>query len=81
MENLDKEIRQKIEFSFADDDAVRDPALDIPPQYELYVTSMDDGRALVNVDVAIGDKAPDPCAALAHGDPDGIPRSRHRRLL
>lgn len=60
MENLDKEIRQKIEFSFADDDAVRDPALDIPPQYELYVTSMDDGRALVNVDVAIGDKAPIP---------------------
>lgn len=60
MGDLDKEIREKIEFTFADDEAERNPALDIPPQYELYVTSMDDGRALVNVDVAIGDKAPIP---------------------
>ena len=60
MENLDKEIREKIEFTFADDEAERDPALDIPPQYEMYVTSMDDGRALVNADVAIAEKAPIP---------------------
>lgn len=60
MENLDKEIRDKIEFTFADDDAERDPALDIEPQYELYVTNIDDARALVNVDVAIAQKAPIP---------------------
>lgn len=60
MENLDKEIREKIEFTFADDEAERNPVLDIPPQCELYVTSMDDGRALVNVDLAIAEKAPIP---------------------
>ena len=60
MEDLDKEIRNKIEFTFADDDAERHPALDIPPEYELYVTAIDDGRALVNVDFAIADKAPIP---------------------
>lgn len=60
MENLDKEIREKIEFTFADDEAERDPALEIPAQYEMYVTGMDDGRALVNVDLAIAEKAPIP---------------------
>ncbi|MDO4281243.1 MAG: DUF695 domain-containing protein [Peptococcaceae bacterium] len=60
MEDLDKDIRNKIEFTFADDEAERDPALDIPAHYELYVTSMDDGRALVNVDLGIAEKAPIP---------------------
>lgn len=60
MEDLDKDIRNKIEFTFADDDAVRHPALEIPPRFEMYVASMDDGRALVNVDLAIAEKAPFP---------------------
>lgn len=60
MEALDKEIRNKIEFTFADDDAERDPILELPPEYEMYVTAMDDGRALVTVDFAVADKAPIP---------------------
>ena len=60
MEDLDKEIRSKIEFTFADDEAERHPALDIPAQFELYVANMDDGRALINVDLAIAQKAPIP---------------------
>ena len=60
MEALDKEIRNKIEFTFAVDDAERDPILELPPEYEMYVTAMDDGRALVNVDFAVADKAPIP---------------------
>ena len=60
MEDLDKDIRNKIEFTFEDEEAERDPVLEYPSQFEMYVTSMDDGRALVNVDLAIAEKAPIP---------------------
>lgn len=55
-----KDIKNAIEFTTVDTNVERDPSLDIEPHYEMYVTSMDEGRALVQVDLAIGEHAPIP---------------------
>ncbi len=55
----DKEKNNGIEFTVADDEQ-REPLIDIEPNFELYVTSMDEGRALVSVDLALTERAPIP---------------------
>ena len=61
MENKDKkDIKSQIEFTTDDGRAERDPSLDIEPEMEIYVTNMEDGKALVNVDMAMVNHAPIP---------------------
>lgn len=50
----------KIEFVTGEENIERDALLDIPSQFEIYVSQMDEGKALVNVDLALYGTAPVP---------------------
>lgn len=50
----------KIEFVTGEENIKRDALLDIPSQFEIYVSQMDEGKALVNVDLALYGTAPVP---------------------
>ena len=54
------DIKSQIEFTTADTSLERDPVLDIEPQMEIYVSNMEEGKALVNVDMAMINQAPIP---------------------
>lgn len=55
----EQEVKNSIEFTVADDEH-REPLIDIKPNFEMYVTSMEEGRALIHVDLALTERAPIP---------------------
>ena len=54
------DIKQAIEFTTGEEPAEKDPIMDIEPHIEMYVAAMDQGRALVSVDLALAGTAPVP---------------------